>query len=420
MLNDRHVHASGDLVLEVIGRRLRSAVRAGDTVARLGGDEFALLMRGTPDQVRATADRLIDEIGKPVIAGGRRFLVRASVGVVLAAEEGEESPHSLLSHADIALYEAKGSDKGGVVFIDGHERDVAAQQVHLREEIASPVLEQFRVVYQPIVDLSSGQMRGVEALLRWRHPDLGDVPPDTFIPMAEAGGSIQELGWFVLREVCAQLAQWRRTVPRHRMAVGINVSSRQLDEPGFAAGVHALVAEHGLDPEQVVLELTEQSLSRDFETAVEVVAELRAGGVSVAVDDYGTGYSSLRYLHRFDADVVKIDRSFIAYLEDSLHTQKIVRSVMDMATSLDLQSIGEGIETFGQLALLRSLGCELGQGYLFSRPVEPGGIGELLREGVCFVVDPESGADPAATAAVEGATVTPLTGRGGVRAASSH
>jgi diguanylate cyclase (GGDEF)-like protein/PAS domain S-box-containing protein len=394
VINDRHGHASGDLVLEVIGRRLRTAVRAGDTVARLGGDEFALLMKGTPEQVRRTADRLIEEIGRPVLADGRRFVVRASIGVVFAAEDSFESPHSMLSHADIALYEAKGKDKGGVVVIDGHERDAAAKQVHLREEIAMPDLSQFSVVYQPIVDLDSGRMRGVEALLRWNHPDLGSVPPDDFIPMAEAGGSIQTLGWFVLRESCAQLARWRDAAPQHRMAIGVNVSSRQLDEPGFAAGVHALVAEHRLDPAQVVLELTEQSLSLDFETAVEVVSELRAGGVSVAVDDYGTGYSSLRYLHRFDADVVKIDRSFIAYLEDSVHTQKIVRSVMEMATSLDLQSIGEGIETFGQLDLLRGLGCELGQGYLFSRPVDADALTEILRRGADFAVRPPDAEQP--------------------------
>jgi EAL domain-containing protein (putative c-di-GMP-specific phosphodiesterase class I) len=207
------------------------------------------------------------------------------------------------------------------------------------------------------------------------------------------------------------------------MAVGINVSSRQLDEPGFAGRVHALVAEHGLDPAQLVLELTEQSLSLDFETAVKVVEELRAGGVSVAVDDYGTGYSSLRYLHRFDADVVKIDRSFIAYLEESLHTQKIVRSVMDMATSLDLQSIGEGIETFGQLELLRALGCELGQGYLFSRPVAPELIGEMLSEDIDFAVEPDDadgGAAEQDRADGPAASVTPLTGRGEVRAASAH
>jgi EAL domain-containing protein (putative c-di-GMP-specific phosphodiesterase class I) len=229
-------------------------------------------------------------------------------------------------------------------------------------------------------------MRGVESLLRWNHPDLGSVPPDDFIPMAEAGGSIHVLGWHVLSEACAELERWKQQAPEHRLAVGVNVSSRQLDEPGFAARVLELVAHHDIDPSQIVLELTEQSLSVDFETAVTVVADLRAGGVSVAVDDYGTGYSSLRYLHRFDADVVKIDRSFIANLEGSLHTQKIVRSVMDMAISLDLQSIAEGIETPAQLELTRALGCELGQGYLFSRPVGAAEISAMLEAGVGFAV----------------------------------
>jgi diguanylate cyclase (GGDEF)-like protein/PAS domain S-box-containing protein len=386
VINDRHGHAAGDLVLEVIGRRLRRTVRAGDTVARLGGDEFALLMRGSAEHVRRTADRLIAQIGKPVVAGGRRFLVRASVGVVFAADGEAETAHSMLSHADIALYEAKARDKGGIVVIEGHERDAAAKQVHLREQIAQPDLAQFSVVYQPIVDLTTGWIRGVESLLRWNHPDLGAVPPDDFIPMAEAGGSIQLLGWHVLTEACAQLNRWKAVAPDHRLAVGVNVSSRQLDEPGFAGRVLGLIAEHDIDPTQIVLELTEQSLSVDFETAVDVVAELRAGGVSVAVDDYGTGYSSLRYLHRFDADVVKIDRSFIANLEGSVHTQKIVRSVMDMAISLDLQSIAEGIETPAQLELTRALGCELGQGYLFSRPVGAAEISAMLEAGVGFAV----------------------------------
>jgi diguanylate cyclase (GGDEF)-like protein/PAS domain S-box-containing protein len=386
VINDRHGHAAGDLVLEVIGRRLRKTVRAGDTVARLGGDEFALLMRGSAEHVRTTADRLIAQIGKPVVAGGRRFLVRASIGVVFAADGEVETPHSMLSHADIALYEAKARDKGGIVVIEGHERDAAAKQVHLREQIAQPELDQFFVVYQPIVDLATGWVRGVESLLRWNHPDLGSVPPDEFIPMAEAGGSIHLLGWHVLTEACAQLTRWKDEAPDHRLAVGVNVSSRQLDEPGFAGRVLGLIAEHEIDPEQIVLELTEQSLALDFETAVDVVAELRAGGVSVAVDDYGTGYSSLRYLHRFDADVVKIDRSFIANLEGSVHTQKIVRSVMDMAISLDLQSIAEGIETPAQLELIRGLGCELGQGFLFSRPVPPDEISAMLAAGVGFAV----------------------------------
>jgi EAL domain-containing protein (putative c-di-GMP-specific phosphodiesterase class I) len=265
--------------------------------------------------------------------------------------------------------------------MDGPERDAAAAQVQLREQIAQPVLDQFPVVYQPVVDLACGRIRGVEALLRWRHPEQGTVPPDTFIPMAEHGGSIHVLGWHVLHEACAQLARWRHEAPEHRLAMGVNVSVSQLDEPDFAARVLELVQSHGLEPDELVVELTEQALAVDFDTAVEVVAELRRGGVSVAVDDYGTGYSSLRYLHRFDADVVKIDRSFVGNLAGSVHTQKIVRSVLHMAESLDLQSIGEGIETSAQMQIVRDLGCELGQGYLFSRPVPAERISAMLAAG---------------------------------------
>jgi diguanylate cyclase (GGDEF)-like protein/PAS domain S-box-containing protein len=380
VINDRHGHASGDLVLEVVGRRLEATVRVEDTVARLGGDEFAVLVSGSVEDIRATANRIADRIAQPVVTSGRRFLVRASVGVVFADEGESETAHSLLSHADIALYEAKAREKGSVVLMNAAERDVAAKQVYLREQIAQPVLHEFHVVYQPIVDLANGQLRGVESLLRWRHPDLGYVPPDIFIPMAEYGGSIQILGWHVLQTALAQLADWSRIVPDHRLATGVNVSVRQLDEPGFASRLLALIDDFGVVPDQLVLEITEQALAVDFETAVAVVAELRDGGVSVAVDDYGTGYSSLRYLHRFAADVVKVDRSFIANLSGSVHTQKIVRSVIEMADSLDVQSIAEGIETVTQLELVRALGCELGQGYLFSKPVEADEITEILRE----------------------------------------
>jgi EAL domain-containing protein (putative c-di-GMP-specific phosphodiesterase class I) len=253
--------------------------------------------------------------------------------------------------------------------------------VHLREQIAQPKLEQFSVVYQPIVDLHTGQLRGLEALLRWIHPELGAVSPADFVPLAEHGGSIRVLGWHVLETATAQLAAWQREFPDRRLAVGVNVSVLQLDEPRFAERVLATVARHGLDADQLVLELTEQALARDFETAVEVVEQLRRGGVSVAVDDYGTGYSSLRYLHRFDADVVKIDRSFVGNLTGSAHTQKIVRSVVHMAESLNLQCIAEGIETAAQAELARALGCELGQGYLFSRPVPAHEVPDLVRRG---------------------------------------
>jgi diguanylate cyclase (GGDEF)-like protein/PAS domain S-box-containing protein len=381
VINDSHGHPAGDRVLEVIGRRLEGGVRETDTVARLGGDEFAVITTGTVEEVRATADRLMERIVEPVAVGGRRFLVRASIGVVFAGDREHENADALLSHVDIALYEAKARGKGGVVYIEGSEREAAATQVRLREQIAQPDLGQFRIVYQPVVELATRQVRGVEALLRWEHPELGNVPPDEFIPMAEHGGSIQRLGWFVLESVCQQIAVWSRQVPQHRLAVGVNVSIRQLDEPDFAVRVLDLIDEHGLERDQIILEITEQSLARDFENAVEVVAQLRAGGVSVAVDDYGTGYSSLQYLDRFAADVVKIDRSFVSNLVANEHTQKIVSSVLDMARGLDLQSIAEGIETVEQLDVVLRLGCELGQGYLFSRPVDAKAIGELLGTG---------------------------------------
>ena len=376
-INDTHGHQSGDAVLGVIGERLQQAVRASDTVARLGGDEFAILMTGAGSDVDFIAHRLVDAVERPVVADGRKFVVHASVGIVFADSCPDESSESLLAHADIALYEAKARDKGGIVVIEGDERVAAAQQVHLREQIAQPELDDFRVVYQPLVDVVTGEMRGVEALLRWRHPELGEISPATFIPLAEHGGSISTLGWFVLETACAQLVEWKQQFDT-RLGVGVNVSILQLHEPGFVARVCDLIDGHQLHRDQVVLEITEQSLARDFETAVGVVAQLRQAGVSVAVDDFGTGYSSLRYLHRFAADVVKIDRSFVANLSGSAHTQKLVRSVVEMAKSLDLQSVAEGIETPRQLEIVQALGCEIAQGYLFSRPVGPEHVAELI------------------------------------------
>ncbi|HMC71914.1 MAG TPA: bifunctional diguanylate cyclase/phosphodiesterase, partial [Mycobacteriales bacterium] len=382
-INDTHGHQSGDAVLSVIGERLLTAVRASDTVARLGGDEFAILMTGKGSDVDFVARRLVDAVERPVFADGRRFVVHASVGIVYADARADESAESLLAHADIALYEAKAHDKGGIVVIEGDERAAAAQQVHLREQIAQPDLNDFRVVYQPLVDVVTGEMRGVEALLRWRHPELGEISPANFIPLAEHGGSIATLGWFVLETSCRQLAEWS-ALGGPRLGIGVNVSILQLHEPGFVPRVCALIDAHGLARDQVVLEITEQSLAHDFETAVGVVSQLRQADVSVAVDDFGTGYSSLRYLHRFAADVVKIDRSFIANLSGSAHTQKLVRSVVEMAKSLDLQSVAEGIETPRQLEIVQALGCEVAQGYLFSRPVEPARITDLIGRGPLF------------------------------------
>ena len=379
VINDSHGHAAGDLVLEAIGERLRDAARDGDVIGRLGGDEFAVLLHGTADEVKRGAQRIAEQIARPVVIAGRSFLVNSSIGVVWIDEPDDgETSSTLFSHADIALYDAKVRNKGGIVVIRGEEREDAARQVHLREQIAQPRLDQFSLVYQPVVDLRTGRVRGVEALLRWTHPELGPISPADFIPLAEHGGSIRTLGWHVITTATEQLAEWQAYAPNHRLGLGINVSVSQLDEPLFAQRVLQLIDQCRLTRDQIVLELTEQALARDFETAVSVVAELRAAGISVAVDDFGTGYSSLRYLHRFEADVVKIDRSFIAKLEGSEHTQKIVQSVVDMSASLNLQCIAEGIETPEQLRIVRALGCELGQGYLFAKPLQPAEITALL------------------------------------------
>jgi diguanylate cyclase (GGDEF)-like protein/PAS domain S-box-containing protein len=394
-INDTHGHQAGDAVLAEIGERLHGAVRGTDTVARLGGDEFAILMTDAGGDIDYVASRLVETVERPVFTDGRRFVVHASVGIVFADGGREESAQSLLAHADIALYEAKARDKGGIVIIEGDERAAAAQQVHLRQEIAQPDLDDFHVLYQPLVDVVTGQMRGVEALLRWQHPDLGLISPATFIPLAEHGGSIQKLGWFVLETACRQLAEWSADWPDRRLGMGVNVSILQLHDPGFVPRVCALIDEHGFAADQLVLEITEQALAHDFETAVHVVADLRAAGISVAVDDFGTGYSSLRYLHRFAADVVKIDRSFISNLSGSAHTQKLVRSVVDMSKSLDLQSVAEGIETPRQLEIVQALGCEIAQGFLFSPPVEPAKIPAMLGSETLFpVVVPPQRAEP--------------------------
>jgi diguanylate cyclase (GGDEF)-like protein/PAS domain S-box-containing protein len=380
LINDSYGHGAGDVVLAAVGKRLSGTIRAVDTVARLGGDEFAVLVHGSPERAESVAQRIKERLNKPVAVDGRRFHVSSSIGVVFA-DPSDDDAQALLSYADIALYQAKAQDKGAIVVVATDQRGDVARQVHLREHIARPDLKQFSVVYQPIVDLQSGRLRGLEALLRWTHPEHGPIPPSDFIPLAEHGGSIGVLGRFVLETAVAQLGAWQREVPDHRLAIGVNVSVLQLDEPDFAEHVLRLIGEQSLAPDQLVIEVTEQSLAKDFETAVSVVAELRRRGVSVAVDDYGTGYSSLRYLHRFDADVVKIDRSFIANLHGNTHTQTIVQSVIHMAEALDIQCIAEGIETVEQLELVRSLRCELGQGYLFSRPLAPDDALSFIKDG---------------------------------------
>jgi diguanylate cyclase (GGDEF)-like protein len=382
-INDTHGHDTGDAVLNEVAGRLRLAVPEDALVTRLGGDEFAVCV---PAAQAPRLDQLIVEaFDQPVAIGSRRFAVTASVGVVVTGPDDREAA-VVLSHVDVAMYEAKASKephRSGVVVLQGPTRAAAAARVHMRDEVSRPSLDQFGLVYEPMVRLADGQVVGAEALLRWQHPVLGSVGPSEFVPLAEQVGAIAALGAHALRTAAADLAGWLaeaadRGTPLTRGTIGVNVSPRQLAVPDLCDLVREVLAEHRLEPFRLVLEITEQALMDDWETAVDVVRELRSIGVGVAVDDFGTGYSSLRYLRRFDTSTVKIDREFVAAVADEPRTRALVASVVDMARSLDLSSVAEGVETAAQLEVLRELGCRFAQGYLFSRPLQRDAFGALF------------------------------------------
>ena len=383
-VNDRHGHDTGDEVLRQVAARLRAATPAGGIVARLGGDEFALCVPGCADG-RALGEQVAAGLGAPVRVGERVFAVGCSIGAVLCAPGDAGGPADALAHADVAMYEAKagkGSGRSRVVLLTGPDRARAAARVRLRDEVAHPDLRQFRLVYQPVLDLRDGALVGAEALLRWQHPELGDVPPDVFVPLAEQVGGIDVLGEHVLHTALAAFAGWVREATAEggpvRGAVGVNVSSRQLDRPDLPERVAAALAEHGLAPHRLVLEITESALVQDWDTAVDVVSRLRGLGVAVAVDDFGTGYSSLSYLRRFETSTIKVDQEFVHGLADGPRHRALVRSVVAMAEQLDLYTVGEGVETVEQARALCEEGCRYAQGQLFDPPLEAEAFGRLL------------------------------------------
>ena len=384
-VNDTHGHETGDEVLRAVAVRLTAAAPAAAVVARLGGDEFAVCVR-TGERAEALGDALAAALADPVVVGQRQFVVTASIGVVLADAGAAATPAVALSHVDVAMYQAKATkipQRSTLVVLAGEDRSRAAARVRMREEISHPDLTQFRVVYEPVVDLATGELAGAEALLRWRHPVLGEVGPADFVPLAEQVGAIWLLGGFALRTALTDLAGWLREAqeqgrPLVHASVGVNLSPRQLADPSLPEVIRDALAELGLPPHRLVLEITEQALVDDWETAIDCVRRLRQVGVAVAVDDFGTGYSSLRYLRRFETSTLKIDKEFVQAIADEPRTRALVGSVLDMARALDLYTVAEGVETLDQLAALRAMGCRYAQGYLFDRPLERAGFGQLL------------------------------------------
>ncbi len=366
-VNDSLGHTTGDELLRAVAERLSTCVRQGDTVARLGGDEFAILLEDT-DQAEALvmAQRALESLALPVNFGTGDFAVQASAGVV--SQIGADDPVELLRAADIAMYASKRDGKSRVTLFHPDMHDTAQRQLELRMELAHALeRDELRVNYQPIVDVQSQRISGVEALLRWYHPVHGSVSPVEFIPIAEQSGQIRGIGEWVLRTACREAATW--AYDGENSYISVNVSAPQLTEL-FADTVLAVLRECGLPPHRLMLEITESMLVDNTTNAHQVLSRLRDVGVRIAIDDFGTGYSSLAYFQSLCVDVVKIDRSFVSDLGTNTDHQALTKTILSLVDGFDMIAIAEGVETESELAQLSRLGCRFAQGYLFSRPVE--------------------------------------------------
>ncbi|MFM2288415.1 MAG: hypothetical protein RL684_1558 [Pseudomonadota bacterium] len=380
-INDSRGHGVGDQLLQVVARRLRAAVAAHDVVVRMGGDEFVIVGSLLPDRAaaEALAQRLVAAIQAPLSIDDASLEVSASMGVAIHPEHGLDMD-SLLKHADIALYEAKAAGRRCYrIFSQDMQlrvsESVALEQA-LRRAVGTP---QMTMDYQPVIDLRTGRVASLEALMRWRHPELGPVPPSQFIPAAEACGLIVEIGTQALRDVIAQLREWiDAKVPL--VPIAVNVSPGQLEQGDFDKLVLRLTAEKGVDPRWLRFEITETALLKDPEGLVATLQTLRTLGSHVLIDDFGTGYSGLSYLTRLPVDALKIDRSFVTDLGRNTARTPIIGAVIDMAKRLKLTTIAEGVENAEQAAQLRDQGCDYAQGYHFSKPVSARHCRTLLEQ----------------------------------------
>lgn len=378
-INDSLGHDVGDRVLVAVAEQLGRVPRQGDTVARLGGDEFALLL---PDlEVREAvlvAERVIAALGEPLHLGTHSVPVTASVGLVVA--DGSQDRSLLLKQADVAMYAAKTQQRGGLRVFSPELHAAVLERHALSTELKGAASRgELRLDYQPVIDLATHRMVGVEALVRWAHPERGLLPPLQFIPLAEANGYIRELGDWVLEEACRQSDRWALEHPAHpALDIAVNLSPRQLDADDVIERIAAVLERTGVDPRRVVLEVTESALAEDTEGMIRKLVRLKSLGVQIALDDFGTGFSSLSVLRRLPLDIIKIDRTFVAGIAREPEEWAVTTAIIALATSLGKRTLAEGIELGEQLAHLRALQCELGQGYLFDRPLPPDALAERL------------------------------------------
>jgi diguanylate cyclase (GGDEF)-like protein/PAS domain S-box-containing protein len=381
-VNDTLGHSAGDDLLVQVADRLRDVVRPGDTVARLGGDEFAVLVDDFPSGTYPTdlAERINTAIGEPFDLPHERVHVAASVGIA-RYDENAATAEQVLRNADLAMYQAKSQGAGGYAVFRPEMHAGLVERVRLEADLRRAVEDgQFVVCYQPMIAMRSGRITGVEALVRWQHPERGLLAPGEFIPAAESTGLIRPIGLFVLDEACRQVMRWQQesgaTGP---LRMSVNVSPRQLQDGDFPAQVRRTLAESGLRAELLTLEMTESVLIDHRDETLAALTSLHDMGVRVAIDDFGTGYSSLSYLHRFPVDVLKIDRSFVERLASG-GDGSLVSTILRLGQSLQLETVAEGIERPQEMLMLRRQGCTTGQGYHFSPPVSAADVAELLRE----------------------------------------
>jgi len=364
-VNDAHGHSVGDLLLKSVADRLRQCIRDTDMVARLGGDEFAIMQAGAsqPTDATALASRLIAVIGAPYELGGHQVMVGLSIGIALAPGDGLD-PDQLVKNADLALYRAKSDGRGLYRFFEP-EMDARMQarrrlEIDLRKAIAN---SEFELFYQPLVNMRTECVTGFEALIRWRHPERGIIPPLDFIAVAEETSLIIPMGDWVLRQACADAATWPRDVK-----IAVNLSPVQFKNKGLLPSVVSALAASGLSPSRLELEITESVLLQDSDATLAMLHELRELGVRISMDDFGTGYSSLGYLRKFPFDKIKIDQSFIIDMSEHNDSLAIVRAVIAMGSGLGIATTAEGVETIEQFKQLKLEGCTEVQGYLFSPP----------------------------------------------------
>jgi diguanylate cyclase (GGDEF)-like protein/PAS domain S-box-containing protein len=371
VINDTLGHRIGDELLIEVGRRIQSAIRPGDTAARLGGDEFTVLLEDLGDSAEAglVADRILAQLAVPFSLEGHEVVVGASIGIAIGDPSGAEADE-LLRSADTALYEAKATGKGRHATFRASMGQKAWHRLELEADLRRALLEdQLRVEYQPIVDLTTGLIVEVEALVLWHHPERGVVPPVDFIPLAEQTGLIASIGEFVVETACRDLAAWRARRPdQATLGVSVNLSPRELSRPDLVEMIAAVCASHGLPVSALRLEITE-GLQVDDPASVAHLTELRAAGARISIDDFGTGYSSLAYFRRLPIDGLKLDRVFISALGEAREETAIVTAAIAFAAALGVEVTAEGIETTAQFEALRALGCQFGQGFLLSRPV---------------------------------------------------